>query len=88
MRDPSILILDEATSALDTHSEKLVQESIAAASKGRTCIAVAHRLSSIQKADCIYVFEEGRVVEIGKHEDLIKINGGVYASMSRRQELA
>ncbi|RPB08029.1 P-loop containing nucleoside triphosphate hydrolase protein [Morchella conica CCBAS932] len=86
MRDPSILLLDEATSALDSHSEKLVQEAIASVSRGRTCIAVAHRLASIQRADCIYVFEAGRVVESGRHEELVA-RGGIYAGMSKQQTL-
>ncbi|KAL7274507.1 hypothetical protein RUND412_002589 [Rhizina undulata] len=87
MRDPLILLLDEATSALDSHSEKLVQEAVAGASKGRTCVAVAHRLASIQKADCIYVFDQGRVVESGRHEELLML-GGIYATMSRQQTLS
>ncbi|KAI5811593.1 ABC transporter-like protein [Peziza echinospora] len=84
IRNPAILLLDEATSALDSHSEKLVKEAIAAASRGRTCIAVAHRLASIQHADRIFVLSEGKVVESGNHEELVALNG-VYASMSRQQ---
>lgn len=87
MRDPAILLLDEATSALDSHSEKLVQEAVASASKGRTCIAVAHRLASIQRADCIYVFDQGRIVESGRHEELVS-RGGIYAGMSKQQTLS
>lgn len=87
IRDPEVLLLDEATSALDSKSETLVKESIAAASRGRTCIAVAHRLASIQQADCIYVFEDGQVVESGRHEDLLAA-GGRYARMCLQQTLA
>jgi ABC-type multidrug transport system fused ATPase/permease subunit len=86
MRDPAILLLDEATSALDSHSEKLVQEAVASASRGRTCIAVAHRLASIQRADCIHVFDKGKIVESGRHEELV-VKDGIYAAMSRHQSL-
>ncbi|CAZ80364.1 unnamed protein product [Tuber melanosporum] len=86
MRDPAILLLDEATSALDSHSEKLIQEAVASASRNRTCIAVAHRLASIQMADCIYVFEKGKIIEQGRHNELIA-KDGIYAAMSRQQSL-
>ncbi|KAG0133502.1 P-loop containing nucleoside triphosphate hydrolase protein [Tuber indicum] len=86
MRDPAILVLDEATSALDSHSEKLIQEAVASASRSRTCIAVAHRLASIQMADCIYVFEKGKIIEQGRHNELIA-KDGIYAAMSRQQSL-
>ena len=84
IRDPAILLLDEATSALDTESERLVQDALVKASRGRTTIAVAHRLSTVRMADCIFVLEGGVVVEEGRHEELIA-SGGTYAEMCRLQ---
>uniref|UniRef100_A0A7E4VAD8 Multidrug resistance protein 1 n=1 Tax=Panagrellus redivivus TaxID=6233 RepID=A0A7E4VAD8_PANRE len=86
LRKPKILLLDEATSALDTESEKLVQEALDNAKQSRTCIVVAHRLATIQHADCIVVMKDGTVVEVGTHENLIGI-GGVYARFVARQKL-
>lgn len=74
-KDASILILDEATSALDSASEKEVQKGIDELMKGRTSIIVAHRLSTIQNCDCIYVIQKGQIVEQGKFEDLVKAKG-------------
>jgi ATP-binding cassette subfamily B (MDR/TAP) protein 1 len=88
IRQPRVLLLDEATSALDTESERVVQEALMnAASVGdRITIAVAHRLSTIRKADCIFVMYGGRVEELGTHEELIK-RGGMYSKMCEAQSL-
>jgi subfamily B ATP-binding cassette protein MsbA len=74
-RNPPILILDEATSALDTQSEKLVQDAIFRLMENRTSLVIAHRLSTVKKADLIVVLEAGHIAEIGKHDDLMQQNG-------------
>ena len=86
IRNPKILLLDEATSALDSESEHVVQSALDNAAQGRTTVAIAHRLSTIQKADMIYVFDGGRIVERGRHEDLVHRKGRYY-EMVKLQEL-
>lgn len=85
LKDPAILILDEATSALDSESEKLVQEALDNLMVGRTSVVIAHRLSTIRKADKIVVIDNGKVVEEGKHEDLIAVDKGIYANLVNLQ---
>ncbi|RBI87616.1 ABC transporter ATP-binding protein [Rhodosalinus halophilus] len=84
LRDTPVLLLDEATSALDTQSERMVQEALERLSEGRTTLVIAHRLSTVRDADRIVVMDEGRVVETGRHEDLLA-RGGVYADLHRLQ---
>jgi len=75
LKNPPILILDEATSALDTESEFMVQEALDRLMENRTTIAIAHRLSTIRNADEICVLQDGKIVERGKHEELLVLNG-------------
>jgi len=84
LKDPAVLILDEATSALDTVSERVVQGALDEAARGRTTIAIAHRLSTVVAADVIFVVESGRIVERGTHAQLLK-NDGVYARLFAEQ---
>ena len=83
-KDAPLLLLDEATSALDTESERVVQEALDELMKGRTSFVIAHRLSTIERASRIVVLSEGRIVEIGSHDELMR-NEGVYASLYRLQ---
>jgi ATP-binding cassette subfamily B (MDR/TAP) protein 1 len=78
LRNPKVLLLDEATSALDSASERVVQAALDLAAQGRTTIAIAHRLSTVQRADVIYVFDQGNVVEKGRHEELMKERGAYW----------
>ena len=86
LRDPDILILDEATSALDSQSERLVQEALERLRQNRTVLVIAHRLSTIRSADCIVVMEKGRVIEAGRHDQLLK-NKGTYWSFHNVQSV-
>ncbi|KAG2199508.1 hypothetical protein INT47_009962 [Mucor saturninus] len=86
LKNPSILLLDEATSALDTQSERLVQNALDKASSNRTTIVVAHRLSTIVNADLIVVMDHGIMIEQGKHNELLQLNG-VYADLVRKQAI-
>ena len=85
LRNPPILILDEATSALDTESEKLVQEALTRLMRSRTSLVIAHRLSTVQHADEIIVLQQGRIVERGTHEQLLRNPGGLYQRLSQLQ---
>ncbi|HEY7791835.1 MAG TPA: lipid A export permease/ATP-binding protein MsbA [Vicinamibacterales bacterium] len=84
LKNSPILILDEATSSLDTESERLVQDALANLMRNRTSFVVAHRLSTIQRADAILVIDRGRIVETGRHDDLLA-RGGIYAGLYERQ---
>jgi ABC-type multidrug transport system fused ATPase/permease subunit len=84
LRDAPILLLDEATSALDSQSEKLVTDALARLAAGRTTLVIAHRLSTILQADKIVVMNKGRIVDQGRHDELLA-RGGLYADLYRLQ---
>lgn len=89
IRNPTVLILDEATSALDAESEALVNNALEMASKGKTCIKIAHRLSTVRDADQIAVIEKGQIVEIGTHDELMAIGKkGHYFRLMQKQEIS
>ncbi|RKP14622.1 P-loop containing nucleoside triphosphate hydrolase protein [Piptocephalis cylindrospora] len=86
IKNPKVLLLDEATSALDTESERIVQSALDRASQGRTTIVVAHRLSTIREADKIVVMSKGKIIEAGKHDELLA-QGGLYSTLVQAQAL-
>lgn len=85
--EPKILLLDEATSALDPHAEGIVQKALDSASRDRTTIVIAHKLATIRNADNIVVMSQGSIVEQGRHEELVSMEG-VYATLVKAQDLA
>lgn len=85
LKNPKLLILDEATSSLDNESERLVQEALNTLMKGRTTVVIAHRLSTIREADCIAFIKDGKVAELGTHDELMQIEGGLFRNF---QEIA
>ncbi len=87
LKNSPILILDEATSALDSESERLVQDALATLLLNRTSFVIAHRLSTVRRADAIIVLERGRIVEMGRHDELVTRPGGAYARLHQMQLL-
>jgi len=86
LKSPKILILDEATSSLDSASEKMVQEAMEKLMNDRTSVVIAHRLSTVKKADLILVLDQGKLVEQGTHESLKTIEEGLYNKLRKLQE--
>jgi ATP-binding cassette subfamily B protein len=87
-KDPEFLFFDEATNALDAHNEKIIMDNIDAFSKGKTTVVVAHRLSTVKKADQIIVLDKGEIAEIGTHEELVALKGQYFTLVKNQLELA
>ena len=87
LADAPILILDEATSSLDSESEVLIQQAMERLMVGRTTLIIAHRLSTVKALDRLLVFDRGRIVEEGRHEALVRLDGGIYRRLFERQAL-
>jgi ABC-type multidrug transport system fused ATPase/permease subunit len=85
LKNPRILILDEATSSLDSESERLVQEALEKLMEGRTSLVIAHRLSTVRKADKIIVLSDGKIVEQGTHTELLSSGSGLYKTLTELQ---
>ena len=85
LKDHKVLLLDEATSSLDAESERVVQEALDRLMEGRTSIIIAHRLSTIRDVDCIYVLDEGKIVEKGTHDELYTKENGAYQQLAKLQ---
>jgi ATP-binding cassette subfamily B protein/subfamily B ATP-binding cassette protein MsbA len=86
LKSPQILILDEATSNLDTESEQLIQAAMAGLFAGRTTFVIAHRLSTVRRANLILLMEDGRIIERGTHDSLMNARGGYYAMVQRQAQ--
>ncbi len=85
LKDPAILLLDEATSSLDAESEKVVQDALNKLMEGRTSIIIAHRLATVREVDCIYVIDNGKIIEQGTHQELSAIENGAYSGLAKLQ---